>query len=90
MDKEIVEWVSVCVCVCVCVVEAVRKENPDIVAMWLDLEGMMLSEISQTEKHKCHMLSLMYEILPSATTTKNKLVNTENRLMVARGRRWEK
>ena len=75
-------------CVCVCVVEAVRKENPDIVAMWLDLEGMMLSEISQTEKHKCHMLSLMYEILPSATT-KNKLVNTENRLMVARGRSWE-
>jgi len=35
------------------------------------------------------MLSLMYKILPSATA-KNKLVNTENRLMVAGGRRWEK
>jgi len=79
-------------CVCACVMEhysAVRKENPDIVALWLDLEGIMLSEISQTEKHKCHMLSLMYKILPSATA-KNKLVNTENRLMVAGGRRWEK
>ena len=26
---------------------------------WMDLEGIMLSEISQTEKDKCHMLSFI-------------------------------
>ena len=29
------------------------------VAMWMDLEGIMLSEISQSEKDKYPMLSLM-------------------------------
>ena len=28
--------------------------------MWLDLKGMMLSEISQTEESKYHMISLTY------------------------------
>ena len=28
-------------------------------AMWMDLEGIMLSEISQTEKDKCCMISLI-------------------------------
>ena len=30
---------------------------------WMDLEGIMLSEISQTEKDKYCMLSLICEIL---------------------------
>ena len=29
---------------------------------WMDLEGIMLSEISQTEKDKYHMISLICEI----------------------------
>ena len=28
-------------------------------AMWVELEGIMLSEISQSEKEKYHMFSLM-------------------------------
>ena len=28
---------------------------------WMDLEGIMLSKISQTEKEKYHMISLIYE-----------------------------
>ena len=36
-------------------------------ATWMDLEGVMLSEISQTEKDKHRMISLyvkLYSILP--------------------------
>ena len=29
---------------------------------WLDLRGIMLSEVSQTEKDKYHMISLIYRI----------------------------
>ena len=29
---------------------------------WMDPEGIMLSEISQSEKDKCHIISLTYEI----------------------------
>lgn len=29
---------------------------------WMDLEGIMLSEISQTEKGKYHMISLIFGI----------------------------
>ena len=36
---------------------------------WMDLEGIMLNEVSQTEKHKYHMISL---ISVKTTTTTNK------------------
>ena len=32
------------------------------VTAWMDLEGIMLSEISQSEKDKYHMISLIFEI----------------------------
>ena len=32
-----------------------RKDEID----WMDLEGIMLSEINQTEKDKCHMILLI-------------------------------
>ena len=46
---------------------------------WMDLEGIMLSEINQTKKGKNHMISLKCGIL------KIKL-GTETRLVVVRGR----
>ena len=36
------------------------KKNLPFETMWLDLEGMMLSEISQTEESKHRMISLTY------------------------------
>ena len=36
------------------------KKNLPFETMWLDLKGMMLSEISQTEESKYHMISLTY------------------------------
>ena len=47
-----------------------------------DLESIMLSELSQTEKDKYCGISHMQPKKP-------KLMDTENRLVVARGRRWE-
>ena len=39
-----------------------KKEILPFVTTWMDLEGIMLSEVSQTEKDKYHMTSLIYGI----------------------------
>ena len=50
----------------------------------------MLSEISQTEEDKHCMISLICGISRQTKQRKNKLTDTENRLVVARGRGWAK
>ena len=49
MDKEDVEYYS----------DIKMNEIVPFAASWLNLEGIMLSEISQTEKDKYSMLSLI-------------------------------
>ena len=42
---------------------AVKKKKKEILPFataWMDLEKIMLSEISQSEKNKYHMISLIY------------------------------
>ena len=39
-----------------------KKEILPFVTAWMDLESIMLSEISQSEKDKYHMILLIYEI----------------------------
>ena len=39
-----------------------RKENLPFAIVWMDLEGIMLNEMSQAEKDKYHMISLICEI----------------------------
>ena len=62
----------------------------------MDLEGIMLSEISQTEKGKYCMIPLMSNLKTQMNkqTTKSRIrpKNTENKLMVARrkGQRIDK
>ena len=36
-----------------------KKKILPFVTVWMDLENIMLSEISQSEKHKYHMISLV-------------------------------
>ena len=36
-----------------------NEEILPFVTTWMNLEGIMLSEISQTEKHKYHIISLI-------------------------------
>ena len=38
---------------------AVKKKILPFVTAWIDLENVMLSEISQSEKDKYHMISLI-------------------------------
>ena len=55
--------VCVCVCMCVCVMEyysAIEKnEIMPLAATCMDLEIIILSEVSQTEKDKYHMILLI-------------------------------
>ena len=58
----------VCVCVCVSAVDGMeynsllKIENLDIMTTWMVLEGIMLSEISQTEKGQYYVISLTCRI----------------------------
>ena len=65
MDKEDAR-VCVCVCVCVCVsrhngviFSHKKKEILSLVITWMEPEHVMLSEVSQTEKDKYCILSLI-------------------------------
>ena len=39
---------------------------------WMGLEGLLLSEVSQTGKDKCHMISVLCEILKIKEQMKQK------------------
>ena len=54
----------------------------------MDLQGIMLSEVSQTEKDKYHMISLIYGIQNMTQMylwNRNTLADIENRLAVTKG-----
>ena len=59
---------------------------------WMDLEIIILSEVSQTEKDKYHMLSLICGILKNDTNGLTYKTGTdsdlENELMVTREKGW--
>ena len=61
MDKEDVVCMHMCVCVCVCVCVYLAIKNNAImppVGTSMGIEIFMLCEVSQTEKAKCHKISL--------------------------------
>ena len=63
------------------------------VATWMELETLILSKVSRKEKDKYHMISLISGISYMAQmnlSTKNKIMDMENRLVVAKeeGREW--
>ena len=62
---------------------AIKKEILTFVATWMDLESIMLSEISQTEKDKYSLISLIMWNLKKyklVNVTKSRLTDTENKL----------
>ena len=61
------------------------------VALWMKLEIIILSEVSQKEKEKDHRVSHVYvesKILHEVAYlwSRNKLTDMQNRLVVAQGR----
>ena len=67
------EWIKKCVCVYVCI-SAIKKNKilPPETA-WMNFEGIMSSEINQTDKDKSFIISLICGILKNQT----KLLTTE-------------
>ena len=66
-----------------------KEEILPFVTTWMDLEGIILHEISQTER-KVPMVSLICGLSKekSNQTQKTKLIDIKNRLVVARGGGW--
>ena len=61
---------------------------------WVYLEIILLSEISQTEKDKYHMISLICGIYKkwcrwTYSRSRNRSTDTDNKLMVNKGEREE-
>ena len=63
---------------------ATKKETLLFVTTWMNLEGIMLSEIREKDK-LLHDLTYMENL--KTNKQNNKLIDLENRLVVARG--WE-
>ena len=55
MDKDVVQVYNG-------ILLSYKKGGMLFVATWMDLEIVIMSEVSQTEKEKCHMTSLLCEI----------------------------
>ena len=70
------------------IIQLLKKiEILPLVTRCMDFEGIMLSEISQTEKDKYHMILFICGILKKKKQNKqtNKLIDTEDGLMPDRG-----
>ena len=56
------------------------------IATWMHLEIIILSEVSQKEKGKYHMISHTWNLIYSTNEfTEKKIMDLENRLVVAKG-----
>ena len=51
----------------------IKNEILSFATTWMDLEGIMLSEVSQTERDKYRMISLTCGILKNKIKKQNKM-----------------
>ena len=56
-----------------------KKETLSLVTKWMNLEDIMLSEVSQSQEDKYYLIPLIWGVQIV------KLIEAENRLVVAKG-----
>lgn len=70
---------------------AIKVETSPFVTTWIDFEGIMLSKMSDNERQTPYNLTHMWNIKRrrKKKQPKTELTDSENRLVVTRGRgRW--
>ena len=83
-----------CVCVYICNGSYKKNEIMPFTATWIQLEIIILSEVSQKEKDKYHTNHLYVESKIWSKWTylwnRNRIMDTENRLVIAEGEGFER
>ena len=65
---------------------AIKKNKlKPFAATWMPPETLILSEISQKEKDKYHVISLIWDLIYGTNEPFHRKVDLENRLVVAEG-----
>ena len=82
------EWIKKMWHICTMEYYSAIKNKMPFTATWMELETLILSEVSQKEKDRYYMISLISGI-ENATqmniSTEKKIVDLENRLVIAKG-----
>ena len=63
-----------------------KNELMSFAGTWIDLEVITLGEVSQAEKDKYHMISLIWKKW-TYFWNRNRLIDIENELMITKGER---
>ena len=69
---------------------AIKKEQNNAICSMMDLEIVILSEVSQTQKNKYHTISLLHGILKKGykctyLQNRSRVTDEEDQLLVTRG-----
>ena len=65
-----------------------KNQKMPFAVTWMDLEIAIPSEVSQTEKDKYHMISLLKKMVQGTyLQNRNRVTDVENKIMVTRGER---
>ena len=63
-----------------------KEENFTFVTAWMDLESIMLSEISQSERQLPYDFTYMWNLMNKINKqNRNRLTDIENRLIAVKG-----
>ena len=69
----------------ICVYAYTKETNLATLITQMELESIIINEVRQTQKEKYHIIILICEILKKEKANKPEFIDSENRLLVARG-----